>query len=147
MELDVFKKFTHKYLKENGFEKIKSNYYLNGEKFLCEIDIQRSYYGPTYYINYTFYLGEFEKPYALNKESVATFTPNVEGRFYFAEKSKYSCDYLDYTESELKAIFDKNFDERIIPPFKLGKKYLKEHFGILYASLLPNEKVLPLLEN
>ena len=66
---------------------------------------------------------------------------------YFAEKSKYSCDYLDYTESELKAIFDKNFDERIIPPFKLGKKYLKEHFGTLYTSFLPNERVLPFLEN
>ena len=28
MELDVFKKFLHKYLKDRGFTKVKSKYYL-----------------------------------------------------------------------------------------------------------------------
>ena len=44
MELDVFKKFLNKYLKEKGFEKIKSKYYLNGKNFLSVIDIQKSNY-------------------------------------------------------------------------------------------------------
>lgn len=147
MELDVFKKFLHKYLKEKGFEKIKSEYYLNGEGFLCIIEIQRSYYGPTYYINYDFFLGKFEKPYSINRESVETYTPCVGGRFYFAEKHKYSCDYLDYTEVELTKIFDGNFYERIKPPFEQGKKYLKEHFGTLYTSFLLDERVVPFLED
>ena len=147
MELDVFKKFLHKYLKEKGFEKIKTNYYLNGKDFLCMIDIQRSSYGPTYYINYSFFLGKFKKPYVINQESVKTYTPNVEGQFYFAEKNKYSCDYLDYKEDEITKIFDSNFDERIKPPFEEGKKYLLKHFGTLYSSFLPDERVMPLLED
>ena len=147
MELDEFKKFLHKYFKEKGFEKIKSKYYLNGEGFLCIIEIQRSYYGPTYYINYDFFLGKFEKPYSINRESVETYTPCVGGRFYFAEKHKYSCDYLDYTEVELTKIFDGNFYEIIKPPFEQGKKYLKEHFGTLYTSFFLDERILPFLED
>ena len=147
MELDEFKKFLHKYFKEKGFEKIKSKYYLNGEGFLCIIEIQRSYYGPTYYINYDFFLGKFEKPYSINQESVETYTPYVGSRFYFTEKDKYSCDYLDYDEEKLKVLLDKNFAERIIPPFEQGKKYLKELFGTLYTSLLFDERVMPFLED
>ena len=147
MELDVFKKFLHKYLKEKGFEKIKSKYYLKGEKFLCMIHFYRSYYGPTYYFDYYFFLGEFEKPYAINQESVETYTPYVGSRFYFTEKDKYSCDYLDYDEEKLKVLLDKNFAERIIPPFEQGKKYLKEHFGTLYTSFLLDERVVPFLED
>lgn len=147
MELDVFKKFLNKYLKEKKFEKIKSKYYLNGEKFLCMIDIQKSCYGPTYYINYSFFLGKFEKPYAINQESVETYTPYVGSRFYFTDKHKYSCDYLDYTEDELTKIFDSNFCERIIPPFNEGKKYLLKHFGTLYTSFLLDERVMPYLKD
>ena len=147
MELDVFKKFLNKYLKEKGFEKIKSKYYLNGKNFLCVIDIQKSNYGPTYYINYSFYLGNFEKPYVINQESVETYTPYVGGRFYFAEKHKYSCDYLEYTEEELIKIIEENFKERIIPPFIEGKQYLLKHFGKLYTSFLLDERVIPFLKD
>lgn len=147
MELDVFKKFLHKYLKEKGFEKIKSKYYLKSEKFLCMIHFYRSNYGPTYYFDYYFFLGEFEKPYAINQESVETYTPYVGSRFYFTEKDKYSCDYLEYDAEKLKALLDKNFAERIIPPFEQGKKYLKEHFGTLYTSLLFDERFMPFLED
>ena len=147
MELDVFKNFLHKYLTEKGFEKIKSKYYLKGEKFLCMIHFYRSNYGPTYYFDYYFFLGEFEKSYAINQESVETYTPYVGSRFYFTEKDKYSCDYLEYDAEKLKALLDKNFAERIIPPFEQGKKYLKEHFGTLYTSLLFDERFMPFLED
>lgn len=145
MELDTFKKLLHNYLKEKGFEKIKSRYYLNGGKFLCMIDLQKSYYGPTYYINYSFFLGRFEKPYCINQDSVETYTPYVGSRFYFAEKLKYSCDYLEYSEDELTKVLDSNFNERIKPPFEEGKKYLLDNFGTLYMSLLESEKIIPLL--
>ena len=147
MELNVFKKFLHKYFKEKKFEKIKGKYYLNSEYFLCAIEIQKSSYGPTFYINYDFFLGKFEKPYAINQESIETYTPYVGGRFYFSEKHKYSCDYLDYEEDELLKIFDSNFYERIKLPFEEGKKYLLKHFGTLYTSFLLDERVIPFLEN
>ncbi|MBO5773030.1 MAG: DUF4304 domain-containing protein [Clostridia bacterium] len=147
MEQDVFKKFLHKYLKGHGFTKVKSKYYLKGNKFTCMIDLQRSYYGPTYYINYTFFLGEFENPNDIIQDNMETYSPNVGSRFYFTEKDKYSCDYLDYDEEKLKALLDKNLAERIIPPFEQGKKYLKEHFGTLYTSFLLDERVVPFLED
>lgn len=37
MEQVVFKKFLHKYLKDHGFTKVKSKYYLKGNKFTCMI--------------------------------------------------------------------------------------------------------------
>ena len=147
MELDVFKKFLHKYLKENGFTKVKSKYYLIGDKFTCMIDLQKSYYGPTYYVNYTFFLGEFENPTDIIQDNMDTYSPNVGSRFYFTGKDAYSCDYLDYDEEKLKALLDKNFNERIIPPFKEGKKYLLKHFGTLYTSFLLDERVMPFLED
>ena len=109
--------------------------------------LQRSYYGPTYYINYTFFLGEFENPNDIIQDNMETYSPNVGSRFYFTEKDKYSCDYLDYDEEKLKALLDKNFAERIIPPFEQGKKYLKKHFGTLYTSFLLDERVVPFLED
>ena len=38
MELDVFKKFLHQYLKSHGFTKVKSKYYLKGNKFTSLLD-------------------------------------------------------------------------------------------------------------
>ena len=147
MELDVFKKHFQKYIKEKGFKKNKNKYYLIGEKFICMIDLQRSYYGPTYYINYSFFLGKFENPSEINQESVETHTPYVGGRFYFAENHKYSCDYLDYTEEGLTAVLDDNFMKRIDPPFKEGENYLLKYYGTLYTSFLKDEIIRPLLES
>ena len=145
MELDMFKKCLYKYLTERKFEKIKSKYYLESEKFLCVIDLQKSIYGPTCYINYSFFLGEFKKPYAINQKDVESYTPYVGSRFYFANKNKHACDYLEYSVEELERILDSNFQERIIPPFREGKKYLLKHYGTLYTSFLFDEKIMPLL--
>lgn len=107
----------------------------------------RSYYWPTYYLDYYFFLGDFEKTTDINQESAETYTPCVGSRFYFIEKDKYSCDYLDYDEEKLKVLLDKNFVGSIIPPFEQGKKYIKEHFGTLYTSFLLDERVVPFLED
>lgn len=147
MELDVFKKFFYKYLKDQGFTKVTSKYYLKGNKFTCMIELQKSSYGPQYYINYSFFLGDYEKPTDIIQDNMETYSPNVGSRFYFTEKDKYSCDYLDYSEEELKVLLDNNFRERIIPPFKEGKKYLLKHFGTLYTSFLLDERVMPFLED
>lgn len=83
MELDVFKKFLHKYLKDHGFTKFKSKYYLKADKFTCMIHFFRSYYWPTYYFDYYFFLGDFEKPTDINQDSVETYTPCVGKRWSF----------------------------------------------------------------
>ena len=51
---------------------------------------------------------------------------------------------MDYDEKKLKALLDKNFAERIIPPFEQGKKIFKR---TLYTSFLLDERVVPFLED
>ena len=148
MELNEYKKFLHKYFKSHGFEKIKSKYYLNGNGFLCMIHFYRSYYGPVYYFDYYFFLGDFEKPYNINQESVKTYTPFVGSRFFFSEKDNCSCSYLEYSELDLKNYLDKNLSERITPVFEFGKNYLLKHFGTLYScDFLDEEKIKALLKD
>ena len=136
MELNEFKKCLQIYLKKSGFEKIKNKYYRNGNGFLCMIHFFRSHYGPVYYFDYYFFIGNFEKPYIINQDNAITYTPFVGSRFYFSEKDTYSCEYLNYTEKEVICLLDKNMNERIFPPFEIGKKYLLDNFGKLYDTFL-----------
>lgn len=38
-------------------------------------------------------------------------------------------EYEEYTEDELRPYFDKEFEERILPPVYQGKKYILDHLG------------------
>ncbi len=147
MERKEFDDIIKHYLKSKGFEKKNSRYYLNSNDFLCEIYIQKSFFGDVFYLNYAFYLGKFEKPYLIDRGGAQTHTQYVGSRFYFTKKDGYSCQFLDYSESKLIKILDKNFNERIIPPFKIGKKYLLDNYGTLYTTFLDEEKILSLLKN
>ena len=145
MERKEFEDIVKNYFKSKGFEKKGVRYFLNSDDFLCEIYVQKSYYGAVFYLNYDFWLGKFEKPYVIDRGGVATRTPDVGYRFYFTENDGYSCQYLNYNEEQLIEILNENFALRILPPFKEGKKYLLEHYGTLYGSVLPEEKIRPLL--
>ena len=68
-------------------------------------------------------------------------------RKHINEKTFYSIEYMDYTEEEFKAMLDKNFAERINPPFEEGKKFLLKHLGTLYQTFVGKETVLPLLQD
>lgn len=145
MDKREFKLFLKKYFNERGFEKIKSKFYRNGNGFLCEIDIGKSYYGEIYYFDYSFYIEDFQKPYAVNRESAETYPPYVGGRFYFTETDGYSCAYLTYEQERLTTILDENMNIRIYPPFETGKNYLLDHFGSLYSTFLNKDKIKQLL--
>ena len=145
MENKDFRKIAHKILIENGFERIKNRYYRNGEKFLCEIQLQKSGYGPMFYVNFDFLLGEFEKPYVINRESAFTYTPFVGGRFYFGEKYGYACEYPNWSEDQLETAFLENMEKAVLPPFKQGKQYLRDQFGTLYKATLNVKKSEELL--
>lgn len=145
MENKTFRDITHKVLKGNGFEKIKNKFYRNGNGFLCEIYLQKSGCGPVVYVNFDFFLGEFEKPYVINRESGSSYTPFVGGRFYFGEKYGYSCEYPNWSENQLLGVFMENMNKVILPPFNLGKQYLRNHYGTLYKASLNIKKSEELL--
>ena len=44
-------------------------------------------------------------------------------------------EYAEYTEDELRPYFDKEFEERILPPVYQGKKYILDHLDHLGKSL------------
>ena len=85
MEKKAFIKFCDNEFKKRGFVKVKKGYYLNGEKgVLCGIFLQRSNYSKSYYINYYFFLGEFEneKNYPMN------YDLDVQGRILAMSKTQ-----------------------------------------------------------
>lgn len=136
MEDKEFRSIVHKVLKENGFEKVKNRYYRSEKEFLCEIYLQKSIYGPVFYLNYDFMLGNFEKPYVFSNESGSAYTPRVGSRFYFGKKNGYACSFQDWNQEQvLSAIMD-NIKQSILPPFDLGKQYLQEHYGTLYEAYI-----------
>lgn len=147
MELNNFKKCLHRYLVSQGFQKIKNKYYRNGNGFLCMIFFYKSNYGPRYYFDYYFFIGDFEEPYIINQESVATYTPYVGNRFYFSEKDTYSCEYANYTETQITEYLNQNMKYSINPPFEVGKKYLLDNFGTIYTSVLDDAIIKPLLDD
>lgn len=140
MELDAFKKCYHQYLKGLGFKKIKNRYYLKSNDLLCEIYIQRSSWSPLYYFNYHLFIGDFQEPYNINRDNPQTYTPGVDGRFFFGEKDGDRCEYTNYTESQLFEFLDKNYNTIIRTPMEHGKKYILDNFGTIYRSTINPEK-------
>ena len=145
MENKAFQGIALKVLKENGFEKSKNRFHRKGQGFLCEIYLQKSRYGSVVYVNYDFFFGDFVKPYVINRESGSTYTPFVGGRFYFGEKHGYSCEYPNWNEEQLLYVFIENMNKAILPPFTIGKQYLRDHYGTLYKASLNIKKAEELL--
>ncbi len=145
MEKKDFCKFIQRYLCDKGFEKIKERFYKNGNSFLCEVFVQKSAYGERYYINFNFYLGDFKRPYEIDRGGWQTHTPYVGGRFFFNQLTGYSCEYVDYDKEQLLKVLDQNMKMVILPPFDTGKQYLLNHFGTLYQTFLNNEEIIRLL--
>ena len=145
MEIKEFKKFLNEYFRKHGFEKIKNKFYRNGNGFLCEIAVSRSCYGEFYYFDFHFFIGIFEKPYIIDKNSMQTYTPCVYSRFIFNNVQPSLCYYLNYDEEQLSNILDENMNKVIYPPFEVGKKFLLENFETLYFTILDGEKIKNLL--
>lgn len=121
MEKIAFKRFCDSELKKHGFIKVNKGYYLNGDKgVLCGIFLQKSNYSNCYYINYYFFLGEFNdtKNYPVN------YDLDVQDRLMAMSKTQTDhgehfltsmIEYEEYTEDELRPFFDKEFEEKILP--------------------------------
>ena len=152
MDTKQFKDFCKKEFELRGFKKIKKTFYLSGKDLLCGIELQKSNYSSSYYINYYFFLCKFDD----TNEYPVCYDFDVQGRIVAMSKTqtvsgKYfltsAIEYEEYAEDELRPYFDKEFEERILPPIQQGKKYILENLGRLYSLTLHKEEVMRKLQS
>ena len=152
MDKNEFKEFCKKEFEARGFKKQKNMFYLAGHDVLCGICLQKSNYGDVYYVNYCYFIGDFEgvKKYPTYYESdiqsrvlAMSKTSTVGGEHFITSQIEYE----EYTEDELRPYFDKEFEERILPPVYQGKKYILDNLGKLYSLTLQREEVMKKLES
>ena len=143
-----FKRFCDGYFKSKGFIRVKNTYYYNGVKgVLCAVELQKSNYGSSYYVNYYFFLGSFTD--IANYPSRYEF--DIEGRIGVMSKTQkkngkefltVQIEYEEYSVEELSLVFNEEFETKILPPVKFGKKYLIDNLKKLYFLTLRQEDVL-----
>lgn len=147
MDKNEFKAFCKKEFESRGFKKKKNMFYLTGNDLLCGIYLQKSSYGNVYYVNYYYFIGEFNNitNYPTHYESdiqerilTMSKTSTIHGKHFITAQIEYE----EYTEEELRPYFDKEFEERILPPVHQGKKYILDNLGRLYSLTLHKEEVL-----
>ena len=152
MNKKQFKDFCKKEFQLRGFKKIKDTFYLLGKDLLCGIELQSSNYSNSYYINFYFFLGKFDDT---NNYPVC-YDLDVQGRIVAMSKTQTvsgkhfltsAIEYEKYTEEELRLYFDKEFEERILPPVHQGKKYILDNLGGLYSLTLHKEEVMRKLQS
>ncbi len=152
MDKKEFKEFCKKEFIARGFKKQKNAYYLAGRDLLCGINLQKSNYGDVYYVNYYYFIGNFENVanYPTHYES------DIHGRIVVMSKKQTFqgkqfmtalVEYEEYTEDELRPFFDKEFEEKILPPIYCGKKFILDNLDILYRLGLKQEEVMRKLKN
>ena len=69
-------------------------------------------------------------------------TQTVHGKCFLTAMIEYE----EYTEEELRPYFDREFEERILPPVYQGKKYILNNLGKLYSLTLHKEEVMRKLQ-
>lgn len=134
MDANEFKKFCNIEFAKRGFSKFKSSFYCQGNGVLCSLSLQHSDFGPMYYINFYFYIGDFSKnryPSRYDYDfrgrlSFMSKTETIDGKPFLGGMVEY--DY--YTEDELQPYFVNVFETIISPVLENGKK-----------------AIIPLLEN
>ena len=152
MDKIQFMDFCKNEFELQGFKKIKKTFYLSGKDLLCGIEFQKSNYGNSYYINYYFFLGNFDD----TNDYPACYDLDIQGRIVVMSKKQTvsgkhfltsAIEYEEYTEEELHPYFDKEFEERILPPIHQGKKYILDNLGKLYSLTLHKEEVMRKLQS
>lgn len=146
MDKKQFKDFCKKEFEAHGFKKQKNMFYLSGNDLLCGIDLQKSNYGDTYYVNYYYFIGMFG-----NITDYPTYyKSDIQGRIVVMSRKqafqgkKYmtpQIEYEEYTEDELRPFFDKEFEEKILPPIYQGKRYISDNLNVLYFLTMNQEEV------
>lgn len=152
MDKKQFKEFCRNEFKVRGFKKQKNAFYLPGDEVLCGIDLQKSNYGDIYYVNFYYFIGDFKNVtnYPTYYESDIQDRIAVMSRKHTFQGEQYMTvliEYEEYTEEELRPFFNKDFEERILPPIYRGKKYILDNLGKFYALTLNQEEVMEKLKS
>ena len=152
MDKKQFKEFCKQEFLRKGFRKTKNTYYLVGKDLLCGIDLQKSNFGNQYYINFFYSLGDYQ-----NQSVFPTYyDSDIDARIIVMSKTQTyqgkrfltaQIEYEEYTEDELCVFFDKEFEERILPPIHQGKVFILENLGKLYRLSLNQEEVMRKLQS
>ena len=152
MDIKQFKNFCKKEFELRGFKKNKKTFYLVGKDLVCGIELSKSNYSNEYYVDFFYCIGD----YHVVSELPVYYDSDVEERILVMSKTKTvqgKCfltgmiEYEEYTEEELRSFFDKEFEERILPPIHKGKKYILDNLGKLYSLTLRKEEVMQKLQS
>ena len=152
MDKKQFKDFCKKEFEARGFKKKKNVFYLLGQELVCGIELSKSNYGNEYYADFFYCIGDYYKA----SELPVYYDSDVQERILVLSKAKTvqgKCfltgmiEYEEYTEEELHPYFDKEFEERILPPIHQGKKYILDNLGKLYSLTLRKEEVMQKLQS
>lgn len=152
MDKKQFRAFCKKEFEERGFKKQDNTFYLLGKDLLCGIELSKSNYGNEYYVDFFYCIGD----YGDVVELPGYYDSDIDERILAMSKTKTVCgkyfltamiEYEKYTEEELRPYFDKEFEERILPPVYQGKKYILDNLGKLYSLTLRKEEVMRKLQS
>ena len=152
MDTKQFKNFCKKEFELRGFKKIKKTFYLAGKDLLCGIELQKSNYSNSYYINYYFFLGKFDD----TNDYPVCYDLDIQGRMVAMSKTQTvrgkhfltsAIEYEEYTEEELRPYFDRAFEEEILPPVNHGKSFILDNLGKIYSLTLHKEEVMQKLQS
>lgn len=152
MDKKQFKEFCKNEFKARGFKKQRNVFYLTGRDLLCGIDLQKSNYGEVYYVNYYYFIGDFE-----NIANYPTpYESDIQGRIAVMSKKQTfqgkqfmtaQVEYEEYTQEELRPYFDRAFEEEIFPPVNHGKSFILDNLGKIYFLTLHKEEVMQKLQS
>ena len=152
MDKKQFKDFCKKEFEARGFKKKKNVFYLLGQELVCGIELSKSNYGNEYYVDFFYCIGDYSKVAKLpvyydsdieERILVMSKTSTVQGKHFITSQIEYE----EYTEEELRPYFDKEFEERILPPVHQGKKNILDNLGKLYSLTLHKEEVMRKLQS
>ena len=151
MDKKSFLTLCHNEFIKRGFQKHKNMYFLSGNNgILCGIWLKKSNFGPTYVVQYYYFLGEFNNPkeYPTHYDFDLCGHINVMSKVTF--KGEYfitgGIEYEKYTEEELLPYFENDFTRFILPPIQHGKSVLLEcHDHLICPHQKAFEDILPLI--
>ena len=152
MDKKQFKAFCKKEFEARGFKKQNNTFYLLGKDLLCGMELSKSNFGNEYYVDFFYCIGDYSNVVELPsyydsdiEERILAMskTQTVHGKCFLTAMIEYE----EYTEEELRPYFDREFEERILPPVYQGKKYILNNLGKLYSLTLHKEEVMRKLQS
>ena len=138
MDSKQFKEFCRKSFEAQGFKKKKNYFYLLGRDILCGMVLTKSNFGPCYYVDVFYCIGDYREVSELPRYGdsdiglriIVMSKQQMKGKTFLTVQIEYE----EYTEEDLRPYFDKDFEERILPPIYQGKKFILDKLGKGYTA-------------